>query len=90
MTSTIINQIGKKVQVAVISAVLAGGLLLASPMTAGATDTVSCPWDYDGNGAVGLFDVLEAAQRLNANDDSVRTSIFDVLEVVQHLGKSCS
>lgn len=89
MTSAIVNRIGKKVQVAVASAVIAGGLLAATPMLAGAHEG-SCP-DFDGDGMVRSSDILFVVTHyLQPNAAGGTYGIGDILETITHYGQICT
>ena len=96
MTGKIINRFGKAVQGVLASAVIAGGLLLATPVVGSAHEseahvppTADCPEDWTGDGKVRGPDVTEVqshyGMRVNGND--IRGG--DIGNVVAKFGQDC-
>lgn len=94
MTRAIISKIGKTAQVALASAVIAGGLLAASPLVASAHNGWACP-DFDGDGRVTTSDILYAVDKYRTHDPQADVdgdglvTVLEILEVVEHQRESC-
>ena len=86
MKSTIISRISKTIQIAVASAVIAGGVLVAGPLTAGAMPVEDCKFDWNKDHVVNILDILFAVNHYQADenhsqaDEHPSTNLIDILD----------
>ena len=98
MTTQVVNRIGRKLQLALVSTVLASSLAVAVPaLSAGATSTPGCEaFDLTGvtdgvadgvpDGHVGLVDIYAIITRDRTNGSSIITVLNDVMAAASHFG----
>jgi len=95
MTTQLVNRIGRKLQLALVSIVLASSLAVAVPaLSAAASEpTPTCAFDLVGapdggpDGNVTMLDIYAVITRDRANGSSIITVLSDVMAAAHQFGK---
>ncbi len=89
MVGNIVSKTSKVIQGVVASAVLAGGLLIATPAI-GRARSPTCPFDWTHDGVVTMTDVVFVLQKYGQTVDDELILINDVAQTLLHYGDECS
>lgn len=89
MVGNIVSKTSKVIQGVVASAVLAGGLLIATPAI-GRAGSPTCPFDWTHDGVVTMTDVVFILQKYGQTVDGEVILMMGISETINHYGDECS